>query len=165
MPPSSLCPTGGGTGLVAIEKAFAELREAGLWLGATPRLVAAQSDACAPVARAVAEGAPTVEAWEGSRRTLAEGLRVPRLAGGALVLHALTTTGGTAQVVSDGDLIDAIRLAAARDGMLLGAEGGVALAALRALRSRGELEGAAVVVFNTGSIYKSPETLAAAAVG
>ena len=165
LPDAIVYPTGGGVGLVAMHRAFAQLREAGLLRAPTPRLVAAQVESCAPVVRALESGADAVEPWETTRRTLAEGLRVPKLAGGGLVLRALRETSGAAIAVPEPRLVEAIRLGARLDGFLLGAEGGVALAGLQALRSRGELEGARVLIFNTGSIYKSPETLQAAGAG
>ena len=115
--------------------------------------------------RALQAGADAVEPWEATRRTLAEGLRVPKLAGGRLVMRALRETDGMAQAVSESQLLDALRRTAASDGLLLGAEGAVAIAAIAALRKLGQLEGADVLAFNTASAYKSPETLAAAGVG
>jgi threonine synthase len=117
------------------------------------------------VVRALEEGAGAVEPWDASRRTLAEGLRVPRLPGGRLVLAAVRATGGCAVAVTESDLLAALRRAARTDGFLACAEGAAALAAVVALRARGELEAARVLAFNTASIYKSPETLAAAATG
>lgn len=165
LPDVIVYPTGGGTGLVAMEKAFDELRAAGLLRRPTPRLIVAQVEGCAPVVRALEEGADAVEPWDASRRTLAEGLRVPRLPGGRLVLAAVRATGGCAVAVTESDLLAALRRAARTDGFLACAEGAAALAAVVALRARGELEAARVLAFNTASIYKSPETLAAAATG
>jgi threonine synthase len=165
LPDAVIFPTGGGVGLVAIAKALDELREAGLLRAASPRLVAAQVDSCAPIVRAFEAGASAVDPWDATRRTLAEGLRVPRVGGGRLVLRALRETGGTAIAIEEPALIEAIRRAAGADGVLLSAEGGVALAALVALRARGDLEGARVVFFNTASPYKVPETLQAAGTG
>jgi threonine synthase len=165
--PDVVCyPTGGGVGLVAMHLAFSQLREAGLLGGRAPKLIAAQSDGCAPVVRALASGADAVDEWEGSRRTLAEGLRVPKLAGGRLVLQALRETEGAAIAVSDARLLEVLRLAMSRDGVLLSAEGAVALAGLLDLRAQGTIaEGSRALFFNTASPYKNPETLAAAGVG
>lgn len=156
-------PTGSGAGIVALHAGFALLREAGLLRGAPPRLVAAQVDACAPVARAFEAGSEDVTPWEASRRTLAEGLRVPRVAGGRLVLAALRDGGGAAAAVSEGALLDALRGVATSDGFVPCAEGAAAFAALERLAP--SLAGARVLVLNTGSVHLSPETLAAAASG
>ena len=165
LPDAVVYPTGGGVGIVAMHAAFAQLRQAGLLAAAGPRFVAAQVESCSPVVRAFESGADAVAPWETTRRTLAEGLRVPKLAGGRLVLQALRESGGTAVAVPEPKLVEAIRRCAELDGVLLGAEGGVALAGLQSLRARAELAGARVLIFNTGSIYKSPETLQAAGAG
>lgn len=165
LPDAIVFPTGGGVGLVAMHRAFAQLREAGLLSARTPRLVGAQVESCAPLARAFESGAEDVAPWESTRRTLAEGLRVPKLAGGRLALKALRETGGLARCVPEPRLVAAIRRCALADGVLLGAEGGVALAVLEDLRAAGDLEGARVLLFNTAALARSPETLQAAGAG
>ncbi len=166
MPDAVLYPAGGGVGIVAMAKAWDELRAAGLMTAPSPRLIAAQVESCAPIVSAFAAGADVVAPWpEATRRTLAEGLRVPKLAGGKLVLDALRRTKGLAAAAAEPRLVETIRRCALADGFLPGAECGIALAVLEDLRARGELAGARVVVFNTASIHKSPETLQAAGVG
>lgn len=165
LPDAIVLPTGGGAGLVALHRAFAQLRGAGLLAAPTPRLVAAQIESCAPLVRAFAEGADDVMPWETTRRTLAEGLRVPRLGGGRLALAALRESAGMARAVAEPRLVEAIRRCALAEGFLPGAEGGVALAAIEDLLAAGELKGARVLVVNTSSIFTSPETLQAAGAG
>lgn len=165
LPDAIVFPTGGGVGVVAMAKGFAELREAGLLRAPTPRMICAQVETCAPVVAAFEAGAATVAPWEQTRRTLAEGLRVPKLAGGALLLRALRESGGAARAVSEPRIIETLRAVASSDGVLVGAEGAVALAALQDLCADGTLRGMRVLAFNTAALSRSPETMQAASVG
>jgi len=142
-------PTGGGTGIVGMHKAFAELERLGLVAGRRPRFVVVQAAGCAPLVRAFAAGAETAEPWE-EPRTRVWGLRVPRALGDFLVLRALRETGGRALAVDDARLPE-VTARAARAGLLVGPEGAAALAALEDLAAAGELAaGDRVVVFQTG---------------
>ena len=147
-------PTGGGTGLVGMWRAFRELAELGWTNGAMPRLVSVQASGCAPVVRAFAAGAERAEPWTGAR-TAALGLRVPGPFADRLILRALRESGGTAVAVSEEDLLDGMSALAAEEGLFACPEGGATVAALRALRASGEV-GAEdrVVIFNTGSGLK-----------
>jgi len=158
-------PCGGGVGIIGIFKAFVELRKLG-WLSgpgaAMPRLVAVQAAGCAPIVRAFAEGAATSRPWA-EPRTIATGLRVPKALGDFLVLDAIRSSGGTAIAVPDDDILDALRRTAVAEGLLLCPEGAAAVAALRPLLARGNIDpGERVVVLNTGSGLKYPEALRAA---
>jgi len=151
-------PTGGGTGLIGMWKAFDELRRAG-WVADTarPRLVSVQATGCAPVVRAVEAAATTTEPWA-DPVTAASGLRVPAPLGGALMLRALRETGGTAVAVSDDALLEAAGRVAAGEGLDMSPEGGAAIAALEALSRTGAIGARSrVVVFNTGAgwLYRS----------
>jgi len=152
-------PTGGGVGLIGIDKALAELRALG-WVGdRLPRLVAVQSTGCAPVVRAFHAGATRIEPWAGAR-TVAFGINVPAPLGDELILAALARTGGTAVAVDDADLLADLHAFGAREGLLLCPEGAACLTATRLLRARGWLSDAdEVVVLNTGAGIKYPDTV------
>jgi threonine synthase len=147
-------PTGGGTGLVGMWRAFRELAELGWTNGAMPRLVAVQAGGCAPVVRAFAAGQAHAEPWADAC-TAALGLRVPAPFADRLILRAIRESGGTAVAVSEAELLDGMSALATEEGLFACPEGGATLAALRGLRSSGEI-GAEdrVVLFNTGSGLK-----------
>ena len=149
-------PTGGGTGIVGMWKACAELEALG-WMPAgvrRPRMVSVQADGCAPIIRAFRNGDERAAPWEDAR-TSADGLRVPRAIGDFLILRALRESGGTAVAVSDSDMVAAMRDIGAAEGVSAAPEGGATLAALRALLSRGTIAPSdRVVLFNTGGALK-----------
>jgi threonine synthase len=149
-------PTGGGTGLVGMWKAFAEMRALG-WLAAgapAPRLVSVQAAGCAPVVKAFLEGSDVTAPWR-APETRAYGLRVPAPIGGFVCLRALRETGGTAVAVAEERIAPAAAELAARSGIDVCPEGGAAWAALADLRARGAVRaGERVVVFNTGTGLK-----------
>jgi len=151
LPDAIVYPTGGGTGLIGMWKAFAELREAGWVTGHTPRLFSVQSSGCAPVVRAFERGADACEPWP-DPRTVASGLRVPSPLGGRLMLRALRETGGGAVAVSDAELEAAARELQVLEGVDASPEGGAALAGLAALVRGGLVDPSErIVVFNTGA--------------
>lgn len=150
-------PTGGGTGLVGMWKAFEELRALAWTSDPMPRLVAVQSRGCAPVVRAFEQDAPRVEAWADAA-TVASGLCVPSPFADTLILKAIRESGGSAVAVSEEELLDGMRELAEREGCMACPEGGATLAALRQLRRSGEVSREArVVIFNTGSGLHYPE--------
>jgi threonine synthase len=157
-PDACIYPTGGGTGLIGMWIAFRALRKAGWVSGTEPRLYSVQSTGCAPVVAAFEAGADRTEPWV-EPWTVASGLRVPHPLGGPIILRAMRETGGSAVAVNDADLErDAVHLAAS-EGIDAAPEGGATLAALRVLRSRGEIrQGERVVLFNTGAgwLYRAP---------
>jgi len=148
-------PTGGGTGLVGMWKAFAEMEAIG-WLSSSkrPKMVSVQADGCAPIVRAFEQGTEKAEPWENAR-TAADGLRVPRAIGDFLILQAVRDSGGAAIAVSDEQMIDDM-LAIGRDtGISAAPEGGAALSAIRRLVADGRMEpDDTVVLFNTGGALK-----------
>jgi threonine synthase len=155
LPDVILYPTGGGTGLVGMWKAFDEMAALG-WIprGPRPRLVSVQVEGCAPVAKAFHEGAVRTDPWPNAS-TVAYGLRVPSPLGGALCLRALRETQGTAVIVGESEMAQAMRELAALSGLDICPEGGAAWAALARLRASGWLrEQDQVVVFNTGTGLK-----------
>lgn len=148
-PDAVVYPTGGGTGIVGIAKAFEELAALG-WCEGAPRLVSVQAEGCAPVVKAFREGRKACEPWPDAR-TAAHGLRVPKPFADRLVLEALRESKGTALAVSEAAIAGGVA-DLARMGVLASPEGGAALAGCRALAEQGWLKpGERVVVFNTGS--------------
>ncbi|HET8949839.1 MAG TPA: threonine synthase [Solirubrobacteraceae bacterium] len=156
LPDVIVYPTGGGTGLVGMWKAFAELEALGFIGPERPRMVAVQAEGCAPIVRAFETGAETAERWEGAS-TRAGGLRVPQAVGDKLILAALRESGGTAVAVSEEALTEAQGSVGRLMGAYVAPESGAAFAAVRALRERGEV-GASdeVVVFDCGIGQKYP---------
>ena len=154
-------PTGGGTGIVGMWKACAEIESLG-WMPATarrPRMVTVQASGCAPIVRAFEAGAQRAEPWADAR-TAADGLRVPRAVGDFLILRALRESGGTALAVSDDDMVAGMCEIGATEGISAAPEGGATLAALRALLAGGTIDPAdRVVLFNTGGALKYLELL------
>jgi threonine synthase len=155
IPDVVLYPTGGGTGLIGMWKAFQEMEALG-WIprGKRPRFVSVQAAGCAPVVSAFHEGAERTTPWP-NPSTRAYGLRVPSPLGGFLCLQALRDTQGTAVAIDEGELQQATRELAARSGVDVCPEGGAAWAALRSLRESSFVrDGDRVVVFNTGAGVK-----------
>jgi len=143
-------PLGGGTGIVGMHKAFAELRRLGLVGEKRPRFVAVQMAGCAPIVRAFAHGQESAEPWE-EPHTRVWGLRVPRALGDFLVLRALRESAGRAVAVDESCLPDVAARAARDEGLRVGPEGAAALAATLGLAAEGAFAaGERVVVFQTG---------------
>lgn len=154
LPDVIIYPTGGGTGLVGIWKAFDELDELGWLEGPRPRMVAVQSEGCAPVVRAFEEGAERIQRWENAR-TRAAGLRVPALFADRLVLRALRESGGGAVAVSEAAIRTAEADMGALEGIYACPEGAATLAVLRILLEQGEVDpGERIVLLNTGTGLK-----------
>src|SRR2546427_4624455 len=151
LPEAIVYPTGGGTGLIGMWKAFQELRASGWILGALPRMYSVQAGGCAPVVKAFDEGADRCAPWP-EPATVAAGLRVPAPLGDRLMLRALRESGGGAVAVSDAELKAAAGGLRALGGVGAAPGGGAALAAAVALKQRGTLTGdERIVVFNTGA--------------
>jgi len=149
-------PTGGGTGLVGMWKAFAELQAVGLISGRRPRMVSVQAQGCAPIVRAFDAGQRFAYRWERAS-TRAGGIRVPRAVGDFLILDAVRDSGGTAIAVPE-EAIDEWQRGAGRLGAgYVGPETAAAFAAVRLLRERGDVAPTErVVVFDTGIGHKYP---------
>ena len=123
-------PTGGGTGLIGMWKAFAELEAIGFIGSKRPRMVAVQAAGCAPMVRAFEAGEETATRWEGAH-TMASGIRVPQAVGDFLILRAVRESGGFAIAVSDEAITAAVASVAQTDGLLLCPEGGATMAAYK----------------------------------
>lgn len=154
LPDVIVYPTGGGTGLVGMWKAFAEMEALG-WIGPRrPRMVSVQAEGCAPVVRAFLNGEERCRPWENAA-TSAAGLRVPNVFADRLVLRALRESGGTAVAVSEEQIRAAQRKLGETEGVFAAPEGAATLAALPALLESGWLHpDERVVLFNTGSGLK-----------
>lgn len=149
-------PTGGGTGLIGMWKAFAELEALGLIGPERPRMVAVQAEGCAPIVKAWESGAARAEPWPDAE-TEAAGIRVPRAIGDALILAAVRASGGFAIAVSDEAIFAARDAAAREDGLLLCPEGAATLAAWRAALAAGRVgPSESAVLFNCASGLKYP---------
>ena len=161
LPDVIIYPTGGGTGLIGMWKAFDEMERMG-WIGSRrPRMVTVQAEGCAPIVRAFEEGQRFADEFPNAATT-ASGLRVPKAIGDFLILDALRASGGTAVSVTDEELIAATREIGAAEGVFCAPEGAACLPALRKLMETGEVRpGERVVLFNTGSGVKYMESFTA----
>ena len=160
VPDVILYPTGGGTGLIGMWKAFDELERMGFVGPQRPRMYAIQAEGCAPIVKAFAEGKEEAEFWEGAS-THAHGLRVPKPYADFLILRALRQSHGAAVAVSEAEIIQGVKDAAASEGLFMCPEGGACVAALRKLKSSGHLSADDVVVtFNTGTGFKYVDNMA-----
>ncbi len=149
-------PTGGGTGLIGMWKAFNELSEIGWLAGDLPRMVAVQSTGCAPIVRAFEEGERHARFWENAS-TVASGIRVPAAIGDFLILDAVRESGGFAIAVPDTDIQDAQTAVSMHDGLLLCPEGAATFAAYRSALDRGLVsKDERAVLFNCGNGLKYP---------
>ncbi|HEX8336454.1 MAG TPA: threonine synthase [Pyrinomonadaceae bacterium] len=158
LPDVIVYPTGGGTGLVGMWKAFDEMEAMGWVGGRRPRMVSVQSEGCAPIVRAFEEGKRFADEFENAA-TVASGLRVPKAVGDFLILDALRASEGAAVAVSDGELLAAVGEMGAAEGLFVAPEGAACLPALRKLMERGEVTGdERVVLFNTGAGVKYLES-------
>jgi threonine synthase len=151
LPDAIVYPTGGGTGLIGMWKAFGELTRAGWLRGKLPRLYSVQAAGCAPVVRGFDAGTASCVPWS-DPSTIAAGLRVPAPLGDRLMLRALRESGGGAVAVTDAHLVAAARDLQTLEGIDASPEGGAALAGAVELKTRGKLAGDEhIVIFNTGA--------------
>ncbi len=158
LPDVIVYPTGGGTGLIGMWKAFRELEALG-WIGAKrPRMISVQAAGCAPIVRAFEEGSEHARPWENAH-TIAPGLRVPAAVGDFLILQAVRESGGVALAVEDEEITRDQTLLARQEGLFPSPEGAATLTALRHLREKGLVDPSeTVVLFNTGNAMKYPYT-------
>jgi threonine synthase len=159
LPDVIIYPTGGGTGLVGMWKAFAELQELG-WIGsARPRMVSVQASGCAPIVKAFAENKTTAEPWQNAQ-TVASGLRVPQAVADFLMLQAIRESRGTALSVSDAEMLAEIPRVGKAEGIFFCPEGAACVAALRRLvENRWIKPHDEVLIFNTASGLKYLDVL------
>ncbi|MDE0733018.1 MAG: threonine synthase [Gammaproteobacteria bacterium] len=156
LPDVVLYPTGGGTGLIGMWKAFNELEAIG-WIGSKrPRMVAVQAEGCAPIVKAFDEGTRHAEPWQNAS-TIASGIRVPAAVGDFLILDAVRESNGFAVAVSDEDINMAHQECAKKEGILLCPEGAATLAALKQEIGTGRIKSdESVMLFNCATGLKYP---------
>jgi threonine synthase len=153
-------PTGGGTGMVGMWKAFEEIERIG-WVraGKRPRMVSVQAEHCAPIVRAFEQGTEKAQPWEGAS-TIADGLRVPRAIGDFLILRAVRESGGTALAVTDRSMVEGMLALGKHEGVSAAPEGGAAFVAVQRLVAAGSIKPhESVVLFNTGGALKYLDVL------
>ena len=153
-------PTGGGTGMVGMWKAFDELERIG-WVetGKRPKMVSVQAEHCAPIVRAFDRGTEKAEPWENAS-TIADGLRVPRAIGDFLILRAIRQSGGTAIAVQDHQMVEGMLAIGKHEGVSAAPEGGAAWIAIQRLTTSGAIkQDEKVVLFNTGGALKYLDVL------
>jgi threonine synthase len=153
-------PTGGGTGMVGMWKAFDELERIG-WVepGKRPKMVSVQAEHCAPIVRAFDRGTEKAEPWENAS-TIADGLRVPRAIGDFLILRAIRQSGGTAIAVQDHQMVEGMLAIGKHEGVSAAPEGGAAWIAIQRLATSGAIKpDEKVVLFNTGGALKYLDVL------
>jgi threonine synthase len=157
LPDAILYPTGGGTGIVGMWKAFEELEALG-WIGSErPKMISVQAEGCAPIVKAFHEGARHAEPWQNAH-TIAPGIRVPAAIADYLILDAMRASGGTGVTVSDQEILEALYEIARAEGLFTAPEGAATYAGYRKLIASGFLKPEEkVVLFNTGSGLKTPE--------
>jgi threonine synthase len=156
LPHVIIYPTGGGTGIVGMWKAFEEMEALG-WIGPErPRMISVQASGCAPIVRAFEEDTERARPWEHAA-TYASGIRVPSAVGDYLILRAVRESGGSAIAVSEDEIATHAALINSLEGIFAAPEGGATLAALAKLRDAGQVRDAErVVLFNTGTGLKYP---------
>ena len=156
LPDALLYPTGGGTGLIGMAKAFDEMEEMGWIDSRRPRMISVQAAGCAPIAKAFAEGKDISQKWEGAR-TYASGLRVPKAFADDLILRIVRASGGEAAAVTDDEMRQAQLEIGRTEGLFVAPEGAATWAGAKNLAAAGRLDPASrIVLFNTGSGFKYP---------
>ena len=159
LPDAILYPTGGGTGLVGMWKAFAEMETMGFVGAKRPRMYAVQAEGCAPIVKAFQEGREDAPYWENAT-THAHGLRVPKALGDFLILRALRESHGAAIAVSEQEIVEGVKEGASCEGLFMAPEGGACVAAARKLKVSGHLSpDDTVVLFDTGTGFKYVENM------
>ncbi|MGH9366513.1 MAG: threonine synthase [Thermoanaerobaculia bacterium] len=154
LPDAIVYPTGGGTGLIGMWKAFEEMEELGWIGGKRPRMIAVQAAGCAPIPRAFEQGRDVSEKWENAQ-TYASGLRVPKAFADFLILRDIRASGGDAVSVTDEEMRQAEREIGGAEGLFVAPEGAATWAAAKKLAEEGRLDrGSRIVLFNTGTGFK-----------
>jgi threonine synthase len=160
LPDVIIYPTGGGTGLIGIWKAFKEMKEMGWIENINTRMVAVQLSNCDPIVKAFNEGKDVSEKYENPGTTIANGLRVPKAFGDKLIMRTLYESNGTAISVSDEEILESLGFLSEREGMFLSPEGAATFVACKKLIDIHWIaRGDSVLLLNTGSAYKYIENL------
>jgi len=159
LPDVIVYPTGGGTGLIGMWKAFEEMEQLG-WIGSKrPKMISVQTTGCAPIVKAFAEKKKESEFWENAH-TIASGLRVPKAFADHLILKAIDESNGSAVAVSDEEIVAAVHDIATKEGLFICPEGAATVVALKVLLQENKLApNESVLLFNTGAGIKYPEVV------
>ncbi|MHA1910209.1 MAG: threonine synthase [Candidatus Kariarchaeaceae archaeon] len=157
LPDTIIYPTGGGTGIVGMWKAFDELEKIGLIDNKRPKMISVQAANCAPIVKAFNEGKNYAETWDNAQ-TFAAGLRVPAAIGDYLILEAIKESSGTAIAVTDKEIRQSMLFLAKTEGIMLAPEAAATIAATEKLAEKGFLNyDEEIVLFGTGSGLTTPE--------
>lgn len=157
LPDAIIYPTGGGTGIVGMWKAFGELEAMGWIDSKRPRMIAVQAEGCAPIVKAFSQGMSRADPWPNAH-TIASGIRVPVAIADYLILEVIRASGGLAIAVSDQEILEALQEMARLEGIFAAPEGAATYAAYKKCLAQGFLQPEeSVVLFNTGSGLKTPE--------
>ena len=159
MPDVILYPTGGGTGLIGIWKAFHELKAMGWIQGTFPRMIAVQAENCKPIVELIKGNRTFGEAYKG-RASLANGLAVPAAFAERLIYRIINESNGEALAIADHAMLQGVKQLAAMEGLFVAPEGGALVVALQSLLSMGKIDaGETVLLLNTGTAYKYIENM------
>jgi threonine synthase len=157
LPDVIIYPTGGGTGIVGMWKAFEELETLGLVNDNRPKMVSVQSSGCAPIVRAFENGEEFAKPWENAQ-TFAGGLRVPGAIGDYLILRAIRESNGTAIAVDDSDIKKSMFYLARKEGIMLCPEAAATVAVVTKLKNSSFIDSdESIVLFGTGSGLTTPD--------
>jgi len=157
LPDVIIYPTGGGTGIVGMWKAFEELEVLGLIDDNKPKMISVQTSGCAPIVRAFKNGDEFATPWENAQ-TFAAGLRVPGAVGDYLILRAIRESNGTAIAVADSEIKKSMFDLAKKEGIMLCPEAAATITAVRELKNSGFLDSdESIVLFGTGSGLTTPD--------
>jgi threonine synthase len=158
LPDVIIYPTGGGTGIIGMWKAFDELEKLGWIKGKKPRLICVQSQGCAPLVKALEQGKDFAEEWK-NPQTIASGIQVPQAIGDFLILKAIRESQGTAIAVSDEEILKSLKEISETEGIFPCPEGAATLAALKMLKKENKIDPEEkIVLFNTGTGLKYMES-------
>jgi threonine synthase len=159
LPDVIVYPTGGGTGLIGMWKAFDEMEQLG-WIGSErPKMISVQSAGCAPIVKAFNELKKESEFWQNAQ-TIASGLRVPKAFADHLILQTVYESNGYAVAASDAEILNAVHEIAHKEGLFICPEGAATLVALKTLLREGKVSADdSVLLFNTGAGIKYPEVV------
>ena len=159
LPDHIIYPTGGGTGIIGIWKAFEELSEIGMIESDLPKMICVQADGCSPVVDAYLKGKKHAELFE-NPETIAAGMRVPIAVGDYLIINSVIESKGTALKINDKDMVEGVKKMSSKEGIFCAPEGGsIVSAAIKLISSNFIKPNETVLLLNTGSGYKYLEEL------
>ena len=159
LPDYIIYPTGGGTGIIGIWKAFQEMQRIGIIGSKLPKMICVQAEGCSPVADAYLSGNKHADQFI-NPQTMAAGMRVPVAVGDYLIIDAIKQSNGTAIKINDDEMLDGVKSLASKEGIFCAPEGGAIVSATQKLISKGFISsGEKVLLLNTGSAFKYLDNL------